>query len=161
MTDAFNLSDFLPYRLALISERVSRRLEAEYAKSHGLSVAEWRVLVNLRHLGKASVRDIQVVTNLEKSRVSRAVGRLEAAKLVRKETSASDARLVEIALSRKGRTTLAEIIPKATEIEGRLLDGLSADQLGAFDAVVEHLHAALDADPEAKPRLDTTLGAKG
>ena len=154
MTDAFDLAEFLPYRLALISERVSRRLEGEYSRSHGLTVAEWRVLVNLRRLGKASVRDIQVVTNLEKSRVSRAVGRLEEAGHVEKQASKRDARLVEIVLSDKGKATLRQIIPAALEIEERLLSGISKEALAGFYAVFEELHRVLDLDLEAKPRLD-------
>ena len=153
-SDKFDLGEFLPYRLALISERVSRRLEVEYARSHGLSVAEWRVLVNLRHLGKASVRDIQMVTNLEKSRVSRAVGRLEDAGRVKKASSKTDARLVDIALTKKGHATLDAIIPLATMVEDRLLDGLTEEALQGFYAVFDHLHGVLDEDPEAKPRLD-------
>ena len=86
MPDTFALATFLPYQLAYISERVSQRLSQEYSRSHGLSVSEWRVLVNLHSLGTASVRVIQIFTNLEKSRVSRAVGRLEASGLVQKQT---------------------------------------------------------------------------
>ena len=160
MTSGFNLADFLPYRLALISERVSKRLEVEYGRSHGLTVAEWRVLVNLQRIGKASVRDIQLVTNLEKSRVSRAVARLEKSALVQKQASRDDARLVEIVLTKKGLGTLAAIIAKATEIEQRLLAGLSAAQLDEVSAVFEHLHTVLDADPEARPRLDAISPVK-
>ena len=154
MEHPFNLAEFLPYRLALIAERVSRRLAVEYERSHGLSVAEWRVLVNLSNLGTASVRDIQLVTNLEKSRVSRAVGRLETAKMVEKHVSAEDGRLVEIALTTKGHEALDAIIPKAQEVENRLLEGLTARQMTEFYAIFDHLHNVLDADPDAKERLD-------
>ncbi len=75
--DDFHLSSFLPYRLAVMSERVSRRLSVEYGRSHGLVVAEWRVLVHLLRCGAVSVRDIHNCVNLEKPRVSRAVSRLE------------------------------------------------------------------------------------
>ncbi|MEL6570072.1 MAG: MarR family transcriptional regulator [Pseudomonadota bacterium] len=154
MADPFNLAEFLPYRLALIAERISRRLAVEYERSHGLSVAEWRVLANLSNLGTASVRDIQLVTNLEKSRVSRAVGRLETAKMVKKHVSAQDARLVEIALTAKGRATLNAIVPNVREVENRLLEGLTAHQMAAFYAIIDHLHDVLDADPDAKERVD-------
>jgi DNA-binding MarR family transcriptional regulator len=157
MTSLFRLSDFLPYRLAYISERVSRRLSVEYGRSHDLSVAEWRVLVNLQWLGTASVRDIQVVTNLEKSRVSRAIARLERAGLVGKETSPKDARLIAVALTPAGAKALGAILPVATEIEQRLLEGLSDDQTRTFFDVVEHFHRVLDADPEARPRLDAVI----
>lgn len=154
MSDDFDLADFLPYRLALIAERVSRRLEVEYARSHGLSLAEWRVLANLNQLGKASVRDIQLVTNLEKSRVSRAVSRLEQSGCVKKTTSTEDARLVEIAMTRKGNSTLNEIIPVAKSIEQRLLAEVTRKQMKDVTGFFELLHAALDDDPEAKPRFD-------
>ncbi len=153
MSAPFNLATFLPYRLAVLSERVSRRLSVEYDRSHGLAVAEWRVLVNLQHVGTASVRDIQAYTNLEKSRVSRAVARLETAGLVRKQTSKEDARLVAIALTDEGAETLQSIIPAATEIECQLLSGLSEEHRKVFFDVVEHFHRVLDADPEARTRL--------
>lgn len=153
MTASFDLSRFLPYQLAFVSERVSRRLSVDYNQSHGLTMAEWRVLVNLKRLGTASVRDIQVVTNLEKSRVSRAVARLETAKLVEKQASTRDARLVEIALTKQGEETLSTILPAAKEVEARLLEGLTEAQRSAFFEVVEHFHKVLDEDPEARPRL--------
>ena len=156
MNSTFNLAEFLPYRLAQISERVSHRLEVEYAHSHGLTVAEWRVLVNLRDLGKASVREIQVVTNLEKSRISRAVGRLEKARQVKKQTSKRDARLVEIALTAKGRATLDAIIPVATSVEQRLLDGVSPEALAGLFDLFDRFHDVLDNDPKAKPRFAKT-----
>ena len=123
--DTFNLSAFLPYRLAVLSERVSRRLSSEYGKSHGLSVGEWRVLVHLLRSKEVSVREIHDCVNLEKPRVSRAVSRLEAAGLVRKVPGADDARLVAISLTDQGLDALSEILPGAMTIEARLLDALS------------------------------------
>ena len=152
MSAPFDLAEFLPYRLAFLSERVSRRLAVDYGKSHGLSVAEWRVMVNLLHLGTASVRDIQVSTNLEKSRVSRAVTRLAAAGLVQKGPGQRDARLVEIALTDAGAKTLSDILPAARAVEAQLLAGLSAGQRQALFEAVEQLHRVLDADPHARPR---------
>ena len=155
MRKDFNLSKFLPYRLAVISERVSRRLSVDYERSHGISVAEWRVLVHLQWQGTVSVREIQDYTNLEKSRVSRAVKRLEAIGLVQKKPSEVDARLVEIALTEDGLRALAEIIPVATEVETRLLKELPKTDLETFFRVIEHLHDVLDQDPEARPKPPT------
>lgn len=152
MSARFELAEFLPYRLAIISERISRRLSVDYARSHGLSVAEWRVLVHLQRHGTVSVRDIQEFTNLEKSRVSRAVQRLEAAGLVAKAPSEVDARLVEIALTAQGQTTLSAILPAAKDVESRLLEAVPAADLETFFQVIAQFHAVLDADPEAKQR---------
>jgi len=161
--DDFHLSSFLPYRLAVLSERVSRRLSVEYGRTHGLAVAEWRVLVHLLRCGAVSIRDIHNCVNLEKPRVSRAVSRLEAEGLVQKTQGDGDGRLVAISLTDAGRTALADIIPAATRIERHLTDAVSPEDLDTFFHVMECMHAVLDADPEAKPRtvmdLDTNANA--
>lgn len=89
-SDSFDLSDFLPYRLAILSERVSRRLSRDYERSHGITMPEWRVLVHLARSKEASVREIHTYANLEKPRVSRAVSKLVAAGLARKGQSQTD-----------------------------------------------------------------------
>jgi DNA-binding MarR family transcriptional regulator len=160
--DDFHLSSFLPYRLAVMSERVSRRLSVEYGRSHGLVVAEWRVLVHLLRCGAVSVRDIHNCVNLEKPRVSRAVSRLEMEGLVQKSQGEGDGRLVAISLTDAGRRALADIIPAATRIEEHLTAAVSAEDLDAFFRVMEHMHSVLDEDPEAKtrPTMDFDRGSE-
>ena len=152
MPSDFHLSAFLPYRLAVLSERVSRRLSVEYERSHGLSVAEWRVMAHLSRCGAVSVRDIHNCVNLEKPRVSRAVSRLEQLGLVKKEPGDLDGRLVAISLTGNGKAVLADIVPNAHAIEQRLQNAVSPDELDTFLRVMEQMHAVLDRDPAAKPR---------
>lgn len=149
MKPPFRLSEFLPYRLAGLAERVSHRLSVDYGQSHNLTVAEWRVLVHLQHCGLVSVRDVQGYTNLVKSRVSRAVTRLERAGLVEKQPSTTDARLIEIGLTPAGRDAIGDLLKDATSTEARLLGGVSQADLEAFYRVMEHFHAVLDQDPKA------------
>lgn len=154
---AFNLSTFIPYRLAVLSERVSRRLSADYERTHGLAMAEWRVLVHLSRAREVSVREIQDHVNLEKPRVSRAVSRLEDLGLVQKAPGEKDGRLVAISLTEAGYRALDEILPPALEVEQRLFDRLTENERETLLTVMEKLHAALDEDPLAKkrPRMDT------
>ncbi|MEX0284908.1 MAG: MarR family winged helix-turn-helix transcriptional regulator [Paracoccaceae bacterium] len=161
MTDGFNLSAFLPYRLAVLSERVSRRLSIEYGRTHGINVAEWRVLVHLQRCGHVSVREIHNCVNLDKPRVSRAVSRLEEAGLVQKAQGTADARLVAISLTDAGQAALADILPEAVAIEQRLLDGIDPDDLAVFSRVMEQIHTTLDQDPEAKVRSQMDLNLSG
>lgn len=149
--DDFDLAHFLPYRLTVLAERVSRRLSVEYEKEHRLSVPEWRVMVHLARFPSASVRDIQSFVNLEKPRVSRAVARLERNGLVTKLKDTTDARLVEISLTDRGEQVLADIVPKATAFEQRLLDAVPEQEMRSFLRVLECLHGVLDDDPAAKP----------
>ena len=157
MQDDFHLSEFLPYRLAVLSERVSRRLSVEYGRTHGLAMPEWRVLVHLQRCGTVSVRDIHNCVNLEKPRVSRAVSRLEAEGLVAKATAKTDARLVAITLTDAGRAALADILPAARNIEAKLRAAAGPKDLVTFFQVMERMHAVLDADPDARPRSQLDL----
>ncbi|WP_102107997.1 MarR family winged helix-turn-helix transcriptional regulator [Oceaniglobus roseus] len=152
MPTAFRLSAFLPYRLAVLSERVSRRLAVEYERSHDLSVAEWRVLAHLSRCGAVSVRDIHDCVNLEKPRVSRAVSRLESQGLVTKAPVDRDGRLLAISLTPSGRAILDDIVPKAHSVERRLREAVSPEDLATFFSVMERWHAVLDDDPDARPR---------
>lgn len=161
MNDAFHLSAFLPYQLAVLSERISRRLSVEYGKTHGLTVAEWRVLVHLQRCGAVSVRDIHNCVNLEKPRVSRAVSRLEAAGYVKKDTVETDGRLVAVSLTAAGRAALECIIPAAQGIEAKLRDAVGKEDMQALLRVMEKMHAILDADPDAKPRSPLDLEIPG
>lgn len=154
----FDLSRFLPYQLAVLSERVSRRLTVEYNRMHGLNVAEWRVLVHLQWAGRASVRDIARYANLDKPKVSRAVARLEKAGLLEKSSSKGDGRLVDIALTTKGQSVLSDIIPVVSEIESRLLNALSESEAHALNGIMDRFHEVLDNDQEA--RRFTRLASK-
>ena len=148
----FNLSAFLPYRLAVLSERVSRRLAIEYERMHDLSVAEWRVLVHLLRCQEVSVREIHNCVNLDKPRVSRAVSRLEAAGLVAKMQDGNDARLVAISLTDQGRAALDDILPEAMAVEKQLVNSLTNEELELLCSIMEKLHEVLDRDPNARPR---------
>lgn len=150
--ETFSLSDFLPYRIAVLSERISRRLSLEYGRSHGISMPEWRVLVHLARCHEASVREIHAFANLDKPRVSRTVAKLEAEGLVQKLAGREDSRLVAISLTAAGRSMLDEVIPDALAFETNLLSALSDEDLDAFDRIVEKLHGLLDADGLAPPR---------
>ncbi|MBC7157714.1 MAG: MarR family transcriptional regulator, partial [Rhodobacteraceae bacterium] len=95
MTTAFDLSVFLPYRLAVAAQRVSRAFAQRYRHDFGLSVAEWRVLAHLSQSGNVSVREVFERVDLDKPRVSRAAARLEAAGYITKQPNPRDRRLVD------------------------------------------------------------------
>jgi DNA-binding MarR family transcriptional regulator len=127
MTDpAFDLRAFLPYRLATVSAQVSRAFAARYRAEFGISVAEWRVLAHLSQAEAVSVRDIHLRVDMEKSKVSRAASRLEAAGFVTKLANDSDRRLVALSLTDAGRALMARLVPVALEFQADLARRLGA-----------------------------------
>lgn len=135
----FALERFLPYRLAVLAQRVSRDFSAIYRERFGLSVAEWRVLAHLNAAGSVSVREIHLHADLEKSKASRAAARLEAAGLIEKRAGAGDRRLVALTLSPKGREAMAALIPLAEAYEAEVLARLSPEDRAALDRAIATL----------------------
>lgn len=139
MTDdlpEFDLDRYLPYRLTVIAAQLSTRLSRHYKAQFGISIAEWRILLNLGYSGSGSVRDIEKRVSLEKSKISRAVSRLEARGLLTKSVDDADRRLLKLALTAEGSALLAQLVPIATAYQAKLEAALGGQ--------TEALHEALD-----------------
>lgn len=134
----FELSRFLPYRMNVLSERLSQGLASQYRKEFGISVAEWRVLSHLSQSDQVSIRDIQQRVNLEKSKVSRAASRLENSGLVKKRVDANDRRLLQLSLTAKGRKLMEKIVPVALAYQSRL-EKLLGDKFDDFEIAMARL----------------------
>jgi len=132
----FDLERYLPYRLTVIAGRLSAELANQYKVKFGISVPEWRVLLNVGYTQDLSVRDIERRVGLEKSKVSRAASKLEAKGYLTKQVDSSDRRLLKLEVTDKGRELLAKLIPLAQAYQLEL-KGLLGDQEAS-------LHQALD-----------------
>lgn len=124
---SFDLDDFLPYRLSVAAHQVSRRFAALYEAEAGLSLPEWRVLAHLAQSGVVSVRDIHARVSLDKSVVSRAATRLEAAGLIQKSLDDADRRLVALQLTPQGMQLMDRLGRLANSFNDELLSELGDD----------------------------------
>ena len=83
----------------------------------------------------------------------------------RKSESAQDKRLLNIALTAKGRDVLAKIVTFALSFEKTLMAALEQQEADVLKSTFETLHRVLDSDPHAglRSRLDVpaALPAKG
>ena len=140
---SFDLDQFLPYRLAVAASRVSRRFAARYEAEAGLSIPEWRVLAHLSASGAVSVRDITARVNLDKSIVSRAAARLEAAGHLRKSGHGTDQRLVVLELTEAGQALMTRLTRIADAYQAELLDQLGKDAT-AFQKALRKLEGKGD-----------------
>src|SRR5690606_6047046 len=97
-----DLEHFLPYRLSVLSNRISQDIARLYAERFELGITEWRVLAVLgRHPG-LSAREVAERTAMDKVAVSRAIAALLDAGRLERETHADDRRRSVLRLSRKG-----------------------------------------------------------
>ncbi len=122
----FVLADFLPYQLAVLANRVSAEFSCVYKERYGISIAQWRIVAHLSQTSEpVSVREICARVEMEKSKVSRAVSRLQMRGFVAKSVNPNDRRLVELTLSESGRAMVGELAPLARAFESELLKALA------------------------------------
>ncbi len=139
------LERFLPYRLSVLTNTVSRAIAEDYQQQHDLGVTEWRVIAVLARFEGLSAREVAERTAMDKVAISRALARLVAAGRVRRETHAGDKRRSVLGLTEVGWALHAVIAPAARRREEELLARLS----GAERAALEHILDKLLVDGEA------------
>ena len=130
-----DLEQFLPYRLSVLSNRVSGNIAKLYGDRYGLAIPEWRVITILALYPGSSASEVSDRTAMDKVAVSRAVARLLERGFIKRETHGDDRRRSVLALSAAGfeasevsdRTDGVEITRKPD------VGLLSADQARAGD----------------------------
>ena len=87
---SLDLEHFLPYRLSVLSNRVSGAIARVYSERFGLGVTEWRVMAVLGRYPDLSAGEVAQRTAMDKVAVSRAVAGLVDAGRVERETHGDD-----------------------------------------------------------------------
>ena len=132
----FDLERYLPYRFTAIAGELSAGLAKRYRTQFGISIPEWRVLLNVGYTEGLSVRDIERRVSLEKSKVSRAASKLEAKGYLAKRVDSRDRRLLRLELTDEGARLLGVLVPLAQDFQADLLERLGEE--------ADALHRALD-----------------
>lgn len=134
-----DLEHFLPYRLSVLSNRISQAIATRYAQRFGIGVTEWRVIAVLGRYPDLSAGEVAARTAMDKVAVSRAVARLLERGFVERDTHGDDRRRSVLALSRSGKRIYDGIAPLALDLERRLLSRLDAGERASLDALLDKL----------------------
>ena len=137
--DAFRLEDFLPYRLSVAANRVSRLFARRYSEAYGLSIPEWRVLAIVGRFDTLSPSAVGEWTAMDKVKVSRAAASLVARGLLKQTQDPEDGRGRLLRLTRRGTAVYDGMVPLACELEGQLAEGLSRAEWGALLKTLDKL----------------------
>ncbi len=139
-----DLEHFLPYRLSVLSNRISGSIARMYGQRYGLAVTEWRVMAVLGLYPGLSAGEVAERTAMDKVAVSRAVARLLQRGFIERGTHGNDRRRSVLALSPKGFEVYDVVAPMVLESERRLLAGLDACERGQLDALLGKLGSGVD-----------------
>jgi DNA-binding MarR family transcriptional regulator len=135
------LERFLPYRLSILSNRVSQAIAREYQQRFDLSMTEWRVMaVIARYDGDGlSASAVAGHTEMDKVAVSRALARLVAAKRVTRRAHDGDKRRSVLRLSAAGWKVHDTVAPLARAHEQAMLAELTAEDRRALARILDKL----------------------
>src|SRR5579864_6706193 len=141
-----DLERFLPFRLSVLANRLTRAVARVYMQRFHLSAPEWRTLAVLGLYGAMSANSVVERTAMDKVRVSRAVARLLAAGRITRRTDAEDRRRAILDLTPKGRADYEHIVPMVLAVERELLSELDEDERRMLDQIMRKLERQTAAD---------------
>jgi len=139
MSSSLQLEQFLPYRLSLLSNMVSRSIAQHYQEKHGLSTTQWRVIAVLRQFSSLTATQLVERTAMDKVAIHRAVrGLIERGLLLRRAAS-DDRRRQWLSLSEEGIALHSQVAPKAIEYEQQLLSCLADADRQQLEHIISQL----------------------
>jgi len=129
----------MPYRLSVLTNRLSNAIARQYSDRFGLTIAEWRVMAVLGGTPGLSARDVAERTAMDKVQVSRAVESLMRARRVQRQADANDGRITRLSLTARGRAIYDQVVPLALHLEDVFLSALTAEERSQFDLLMSKL----------------------
>ena len=133
------LGEFLPYKLSVLSNRISRAIADSYEQRFSLKLPEWRVMAVLGEKPGLSAGQVAQRTAMDKVAVSRAVSGLLEAGRINRRFDDRDRRRSILSLSAKGEAIYRRIVPMAKRYEDALLQGLNGEEKRQLDSVLDKL----------------------
>lgn len=134
------LERFLPYRISILSNRISGIIAETYKDKFALSVTEWRIMAVLGEYPGSSAEEVSIKIQIEKSIVSRSLRKLLKRHLVTRETDARDRRRQNLELTQTGLDVYSQIVPVSYDYEQHLLQCFSSEEQKLFDSMVDRLY---------------------
>lgn len=134
-----SLPHFLPYRLATLSNRISRTIAQMYSERFDLTIPEWRVMAILAESPEISAGEVAGKGAMDKVTVSRAVAKLLESGQISRHFAKQDRRRSVLALSEAGRAVYDEIVPLALAYESALLAKLTQEERDTLDRLLARL----------------------
>ncbi|WP_321829925.1 MarR family transcriptional regulator [Thalassovita sp.] len=135
----FDLQNFLPYLLNQAAEESSLAFQKVYKDRYGMLRTEWRVLFHLGIYGRMSAKEIGQRSKMHKTKISRAVARLEERRFLTRQASEEDRRLEYLQLTQQGQAAYRELLEVAERYDSQLTAALTPEEVVGLRALLRKL----------------------
>lgn len=134
-----SLDDFIPYKLAVVANRVSQAVGHLFETQYNLQIPEWRILMVLYAYGDLVFNEVVDRTSMDKARVSRAQKRLVDLKMITAVDDPKDGRKIILGLTPLGVQRCTDILPEAAAKEAWFLAALDDEEHRQLDIILDKL----------------------
>jgi DNA-binding MarR family transcriptional regulator len=139
------LQDYLPYRLSVAANAVSKLIARAYEDRFDLKIPEWRLIAVLAEEGPLTPQALCERTIMDKVTVTRAAQGLLKRSLLKREPNSSDGRSHRLVLTASGERLYGQIAPLALEYEAQLLAGVDQREIKTLERQLRRLEQAAGA----------------
>jgi DNA-binding MarR family transcriptional regulator len=136
------LEEFLPYRLSIVSNRVSEAIATAYDRLFGLKIPEWRLIAVIAEGRGMTQQALGVATRMDKVTVSRAARALVERGLVQRQAVDDDRRSHLLSLTATGRALYDQVAPKALQLEQAIFEELGPAEQDALKHMLDRIESA-------------------
>jgi DNA-binding MarR family transcriptional regulator len=137
--DVIALERFLPYRVALLDDRLLIKNSNLHVGRYRLTTKEWKILSIIAAYGPLTPAEIRRRSTQDKSTISWSIKRLEQRAFLVKRAAAGDGRTFHVALGKAGWAYYDAIVPKARALEREALKALTPAELKELRRLIEKL----------------------
>ena len=134
------LERYLPYRLSILSNRISALISEIYSDKFALSITEWRIMAVLGEYPDVSADEVSLKTQIEKSILSRAINKLVQRKLLQREFDPLDRRRSMLRLTATGLSVYDEVVPVSYDYEKAFVSCFTDAEREQFSEFIDRLY---------------------
>jgi DNA-binding MarR family transcriptional regulator len=150
--ETFHLRDSIGYLVKRSQRLMQERIEVLFERQ-GFTLQQWVVLMYVRDRLAVTIADICRDLHHDSGAMTRLVDQLEARKLIERQRSADDRRVVELSLTDAGAEVLETLVPTACDALNTALDGFTREEVKMLQSMLRRLIGRLE---ELAPYSATT-----
>ncbi|MBB3764099.1 MarR family winged helix-turn-helix transcriptional regulator [Sphingomicrobium lutaoense] len=137
--EVIRLDGFLPYKLILLADRLSRRITSIAREEGDLTLSEWRVMAAVADRPGRTANEVVAITPMDKGVVSRSVRTLIDRGLLRREASDADGRLAHLYLTDAGGSAYEAVASKILLVDRQVREALPEEGYGAIEKGLDEM----------------------